>query len=410
MRRDEFTDVVGGGIRKVLALGVAVVLMAVGGVAGCNLIEVVSPDANVGIQSPLTGAITWYTTPGPKWQGFGRIHTLPKRSVYEFHAPKATDEPDRRIMVRFNDSGRGFIDGLMQFEYPSDQKSLTILLMKFGTPENIQRSLIEPTVAKSVYFAGPMMSSKESYAEKKNAFAEYVEDQVENGIYATTQVTTTTVDPLTNEKKEIAVLQIVQRNGVKMRQEKGQLTAFGIKPFGLAIRDIDYDDAVDKQIREQQGITMAVQTSKAETLKAQQMLITTQAQGEANAAQAKWAQEVEKAKAVTFAEQEREVAKLKAEAAEAYKQEQYLRADADATYKRRVMEADGALKQKLDAYIAVQQFYAAAIKDHAGPWVPSVVMGGGSASSVGAMPLIDLLTAKTAKDLGLDLTVKGGGK
>ena len=86
---------------------------------------------------------------------------------------------------------------------------------------------------------------------------------------------------------------------------------------------------------------------------------------------AKYEKEVDKERAVVDAQREKEVAviaaaklvevasqsRLEAEqkklAAAEYKQEQTLRGEGDAAYKRLVMKADGALQQKLDAYIRV---------------------------------------------------------
>ena len=73
------------------------------------------------------------------------------------------------------------------------------------------------------------------------------------------------------------------------------------------------------------------------------------------------------------------------------------------------MEADGALEKKLQAYIEVSKLYASAIKDYKGNWVPGVVIGGGNgthAAGSGAQELIDLLTIKTARDLGLDISIR----
>lgn len=383
----------------VLAL---VTLLSVG-----SIVENVGPGENVVIQS-ITGARTCYTSPGPKWQGFGKVYTLPKRVSLEFHAPTEQGAPDNRVAVRFNDAGGGFIDGQMQFEYPTDCVALTAIVDKFGDHEGVARGLLSPTLIEAVYFSGPLMSSKESYAEKKNDFAEYVQDQVENGIYRTTQVAVIGADVLSGEKKEVTALAIVVKDGQRQHREAGQLTAWGIKPFNLSIRNIDYDETVDNQIAEQQKITMAVQTSKAEALQAQQRLITTQAQGEASAAAAKWDQEKLKAKEIVIAEQHRDVERLNVETAKAYKEAVLLRAEADAEARRKLMVADGALQQKIAAIIQINETWAAAYSKYPGAMVPSIVMGGdGGANSVGnAQRLVEMLTAKTARDLALDLEVK----
>jgi regulator of protease activity HflC (stomatin/prohibitin superfamily) len=135
------------------------------------------------------------------------------------------------------------------------------------------------------------------------------------------------------------------------------------------------------------------------------------------AAQAKWAQETEKAREVTRAEQAKavaeleaqkqlEVAKLHAQAAKEYEKEQIARANADATYKREVMQADGALAEKLQAWVQVNSNYALAMQNHPHSWVPSVVMGSMSEAGNPAMDMMSMIAAKTAKDLALDAGFK----
>lgn len=108
-------------------------------------------------------------------------------------------------------------------------------------------------------------------------------------------------------------------------------------------------------------------------------------------------------------EKELKIAELKAQQAAEYKRQQILIGEGDAERKRLVMNADGALAQKLDAYVKTQQAWAAAVSGYTGNWVPSVVMGdtGKAGTGNGAQTLIDMLNAKTAKDLALDLDVRG---
>ena len=121
---------------------------------------------------------------------------------------------------------------------------------------------------------------------------------------------------------------------------------------------------------------------------------------------AKWDQEVIKAKEVTTAEQRKAVATLDAETAALRKREQILIGEGEAERRKLVMAADGALDKKLEAYIKVSEFYANAIAKYTGAWVLSVMMGGASGSGNGANALIDMLTAKTAKELGLEMGAK----
>jgi hypothetical protein len=153
---------------------------------------------------------------------------------------------------------------------------------------------------------------------------------------------------------------------------------------------------------------MEVQTAMAEARKAEQRAITSEKEGQANAAKAKWEQEVVKAKAVTEAEQQREVAKLNMQAAEFTKKEQILLGEGEGARKRAVMQADGALERKLAAWIEVNKAYAAELGKQR--WVPEIQMGGSTPGQGGANAagLIELLLAKTARELSLDVAVPAG--
>jgi hypothetical protein len=68
------------------------------------------------------------------------------------------------------------------------------------------------------------------------------------------------------------------------------------------------------------------------------------------------------------------------------------------------------LDKKLEAIVKINSLYAEAIKSaQPGAWSPQVVMGGsGTSGGQNATNLVDLMTAKTARELGVDLSVKAG--
>jgi hypothetical protein len=77
-----------------------------------------------------------------------------------------------------------------------------------------------------------------------------------------------------------------------------------------------------------------------------------------------------------------------------------------------IMQADGALRVKLDVYKAVMHDAFEAVKGYQGNWVPGVVMAGsgqnGHAGN-GAMDMINLMSVKAdAQDLNLNLSVPNG--
>ena len=105
----------------------------------------------------------------------------------------------------------------------------------------------------------------------------------------------------------------------------------------------------------------------------------------------------------------RDVAVLAAAEAEAWKREQILRGEGEAQRRQLVMNADGALDKKLEAFVKTQELWADAFKSHTGPLVPTLQMGGngtnGSNAVSNTQQFMDLLSAKAAKDLALDLSL-----
>jgi SPFH domain / Band 7 family len=383
----------------VLSLIAAVAVVSLAG----QLVEHLDAQEVMVIQS-VSGTLTVYDTPGYHPQWFGKVTKYPRRASYEFQAP-----------IRFNDGAQAKMHGSIQFEIPPDAPTLIMLHSKYGSASTLQSQLVERVIDKSIYMSGPLMSSKESYAEKRNALITYVEDQITKGTYQTRQHDVKTIDPITGVEKTITAVEIVADDkGLAKRQEDPVLTPFGIKTFNFTISELNYDATVEAQIKGQQQITMDVQTAIATAKKAEQQAITVAKEGEAAAAKAKWEQEVLKAKAVVAAQQELEVAQLDTKKAEQEKAAKILRAEGDAEYKRKIIVADGALEQKLAVYKEVQTAWAQAFAAYKGPaLVPSVVMGrsdGAAANANGAQALIDMLSAKTARDLALDLSVPAGSK
>lgn len=420
--------------RKSLATVISIVSAVVLLFVSCTLAEHIDSDEVMVIQSPFDGTLTWHLDAGVKWQGGGKVTKYKKRDQLWFTEPENAKE-NESIGVRFNDGAHATISGSIAWEMPSDVKNLTALHTRYGSLEAIERQLIKTIVEKCVFMTGPLMSSAESYAARRNDLLSLIDDQIKNGVFKTDVKETKTKDPLTGQEKTVQTVELTKNAaGVVQRESDSPLADFGVKTFNLSIKNVVYDKKVEDQIQNQQKAIMDVQTAIAKAKTAEQDAVTAAKEGEANAAKAKWAQEVIKATEVTKAEQtkqtavidanrEKEVQELgatrdlnvattKALAAEQTKKEQTLLGEGEAARRRLVMEADGALEKKLAAYTEVNRFYADAIRGYQGSWVPNVYMaGGGSGSGTasngtagsGAMDLISLLTVKTAKDLSLDL-------
>jgi len=409
--------------RSVFAVGLSILALGAVVLGSSNLFEQVEADKIVVIQSPISGELNWYTSPGVKWQGFGKVTVYDKRSIYNFDTETinpVTKLPEGGIDIRFNDGGHGRILGSIQYDMPMDAHHLTELHTRYGSQLAVQKQLIETITNKSIYLVGPLMTSKESYAEKRNDMIHYVTDQIQNGVYKTYQKKLWVKDDLTGSSKEVTTAEILMKGGVPERQEDAVLTEFGIKAFNFTIKQMPYDQTVENQIKQQQAIAMDVQTAIANAKKAEQEKLTVEAQGAANAARTKWEQEAIKAREVTKAEQEkqvattaaervRDVAKLERDAAEFTKAQQILLGQGESERKRMVIEADGALAQKLEAFVQANAVWANAFANYKGNVTPTIMSGGSGASqgsNNAAVDFMQIMGIKAAKDLALDMNVK----
>ncbi len=409
-REVEGSRISGMSLKKTFALGILAVCILVVLIFSGSLVEHMDANQIMVIQSPVAGTLTWYTTPGIKWQWFGTPTKYIKREQFWFSIRKDQGKKgDESIKIRFNDNSHASISGSVAWEMPTDVKNLTALHVKYGSQHAIEQQLIRTVIEKSVYMTGPTMSSTESASERRNELLNLIEDQIQRGVYRTETVEEKKPDPITGVPKTFKIAKIVMDKGIPQRVEASPLTDFGIKTFNLSINEVKYDEAVEKQIQQQQAALMQVQIAVARAKEAEQEAITVAKKGEAEAAAAKWKQEVIKATEVTAAEQRKRVAELDAQAAEQTKRKETLLGEGEGARRRLVMEADGALAVKLDAYVKVNERYAQAIEKYTGSWVPQFQMGGGGTTGVAssnAQQLIDLLTAKTARDLGLDMSMK----
>jgi regulator of protease activity HflC (stomatin/prohibitin superfamily) len=389
-----------------------------------SLLENLDAGRIMVIQSPVSGNLAWYTTPGVKWQGFGKVTKYEKRSQFWFSSKEDQGkDSDEAIKIRFNDGGHATISGGISWELPLVDEQLALIHTKFGSQQALEQQLVRTMVEKSIYMTGPIMSSKESYAERRNDLLHLIEDQISNGVCLTKTTQEKTLDPITGDEKTVAKVELVvdKTTGVPSRAEESPLKEFGVKVFNLTINEIKYDPLVEDQIAQQQKAMMQVQIAIAEAKTAEQEALTTKKEGEAKAAKAEWEQKTIAAKqeqeakmkkniAETLAEQKVAVAELELKAAESMKKAEIAKGEGEAKRRTLVMEADGALEKKLEAYVSVNKAYAEAIAQHVGPWVPSVVMGGNAQNQTtggGAIDLINLLTVKAAKDLSLEMSQIG---
>lgn len=380
------------------------------------------------VQYP-NGTVYVKFSPGFYMQWFGTVWEYPDILTYDFdkEKSKAGASIDQiGIAVRYQDGGTGTIYGKTRYNLPNDEPTMIKAHKAFRSYAGIADKLIKSVTEEGMNLTAGLMTSEEAYAEKRAIYSQWAEQQVSVGKFQTKLERVVETDKTTGKMVTKNVPVVEYGNDGRPKHFTSDLKEYGVTVSGFQITDWGFEKSTLEQISRKREATMAIITAKADAERAKQDSITAEEQGKANVTKAKYEKEVEKERAVVVARQEKEVAVIKAQqlvdvamqvkleaeqkklAATEYKQEQILRGEGDASKKRLILEADGALQQKLEAYKAVMGKFAEEFAKQ--KWVPEVQMGAASGGGNGnaAANLIDLLTAKTLKDLGLDMSVPAG--
>lgn len=392
------------------------------------------------IQSPISGNLEVHFEPGVKLQMFGKVTYYPKSDIYDFPQPiKPFDKSyiateDKSIPIVFNDSGGGSIPGSIRFDYPLEPEKMKLIHTTFSSHESVVKGLIKPTVERAITLTGSMMSSIEAFMSRKADLPVMVEDQAKYGLYRTRTYDKRVTDEITNKDKTIKVSEPIEDpnapSGIA-RQENSIITKYGVVFSNFSFTGVTPSEKVYERINvlfdmyaKIEQSTLDVRNQEQQT-KAQQEIYKKEKAIEKGKAEAVTAKETETANrnkavavtnaerekevAITNAQREKEVAALKRDAAALYKEEQELRGKGDAAYKKAVIDADGALQQKLAAYVEIQKVWAQAFAERRGNVVPDIIIGkdGTTPGSTNAMDdYLKLLSIKAAKDLQLDTSIK----
>jgi regulator of protease activity HflC (stomatin/prohibitin superfamily) len=441
----------GNPIKKILGWSLLVVILVGGVVASGGLFENVPAGYICVIQSPISGELSVYTEPGLKLQKYGKVTYYPRSGIFEFRQPvdptdKAQEksykvEDDKSLKIAFNDSGTAWISGSVRYDYPLAQEMIVTLHKIFSSHEAVLKGLIETTVERSVYMTGPLMSSIDSAMSRKADLPAFISSQMMNGLFAVQTRDVAMEDEITHEVRRVKIAEPVKDTASPdgyARQEESILSKYGMVLSNLSIDNITYDQRVQQRITtvfdSQSEIQIATQNAK----RAEQDKRTAILKGEADAATAEWKAKTIAAEEIAAASKEAEIQKIAAQrdkdvaelgaqrdknvallaaqkarevaeqekiTASLYRDAQLLRAEADATYKKKIIEADGALAQKLDAYVSVNKAFAEAISSYKGSWVPQIQTGASTGTNT-AMDMLNILAIKAAKDLALEVNVQ----
>jgi hypothetical protein len=358
--------------------------------------EDVKNDKIVVCQYPFTGNMEYWTTPGFRFQWFGRLTEYNKTRQLWFSDEEGEggESPiDLDIPIVFNDGSKGRISGSLRVKLPLETQYLQRIQTDYAGMERLMNDLVRPTTVKAVFASGPLMSAFESYAAKKNDLIFYITDQLNHGVYRTKTSEQRIFDELTQQEKVVRVAEIIKDDtspGGFARQETSPFAYYGLDISQLSISNIRYDEIVVNQIAAQQQANMQIQTSIAQSMEARQQAIRAEEQGKATAAAEKWKQEAIKAVEVTKAEQAKEVARLEAEqakfVAEKIIQEQRAKAEANKLLVQAGLTPQEAAEWKYKTQVGI----AEQLSNYKGNWVPSIISGGTGSGGNQAMDAVGI--------------------
>lgn len=275
-------------------------------------------------QAATSGEMTVRIDPGMYAQMFGSIHEYKISDVYDFH------DKDEQISVRFNDAATAQISGQIKYRLPMQTPDILKIHQDFRSDAAVHSDLIRQVVAAALKQTATLFGAEEVYSTRRSDFIYLVNEQIKNGIFATTY----TEDVKKDENGDAFIRRVMAiKNNVKgepIVAEESAFKRYGIELVQLVINDVVFDDKTNELIAERKKADQQKVVARANAERAKQDAITAEEVGKANVAEAEAKALVEKKTAVVAAQKEKEVAEQKALQAEQEKKATIARGEADA--------------------------------------------------------------------------------
>lgn len=390
------------------------------------------------------------STTGYAWIGFGNYTPWPRQMSVQSVAdtsslPKGVDQDGQgssliqAFPITFLGGVTATVDANVRVALPEGEPFLQ-LARTYRTPDNFVLQSIMPVMKSTLQSTAQLMTADDYYSGGATEFRQNFQDQIADGAFVVKRVEKQVkntrlaagsavagkgVDQgeFGAESTTVVVTEkVLNAAGQPIRLER-QFSKLGVTVADANILNIDPSKQFKERMiniqRSQADLMLARQgrqtadeqkklvtaNGEKEVEEKRQMTMRDQVERTTNA-------ETEKSLAITNAEREKEKAtiekltsQIKFEQAQIDAKTTKEKAEAEAYAKKSLMVADGALTQKLAAYVETQKAWAQAF---AAAKVPQMVMGGGSDGNGRqneTQVLQNLVGLKAAKDLLLDTKV-----
>lgn len=323
---------------------------------------------------------------------WGKETTYPDNITFDFQ---------KGLDVRYQDGGKGTVEGIARFGLPSDEQSMLELHRAFRDEQGLRNKMINSTVSESLNLSAGLMTSEEAYAEKRSLFGDLAKEQTAKGKFVTEIISRkVTLADGTEQNTNIPVV-VVGTDGSRQHYVS-DLAKYGIITSSFQVKEWNFETKTLAFIDSKRDANMAIITAQAATKKSEQEKLQVIAEGEKDVAEAQYKEEqikvtaevqAERIKSVALIEASMKTAKAKeltAAALETTKQKRQLAlaaveeakaiktiAAAQAFAKKASIQADDGFKARLANDLAKTKALADAIREMR---VPSTMIVGANAS------------------------------
>lgn len=400
----------------------------------------------------ITGTIKATTTPGWQTKWFGTTYPWKKAMSVAHTDASNSDEATSSTLppytIRMLDRVDGLVEQTTRFRLPSDPETFLAMVAEYRTPANLLATELIPTVEQVITANSSLMGAEDYFNGKRNDFQMDFVTQMREGIFMVNrkEVTTTSSTVQKSEadasakggkqsnygdqqQTRFVVEKMLNPDG-SFRVNKHNYHNFGITVVDAKITDFDPNADFKTRMKDQQKASadraIAREQKIEEEEKRQLAVVRSQReqaeeQGKVLKAQIKVTTEAETDKKLALitanklleqAEIEKQAAQIQLDRDKLVAQSKNVLADADKYEREARIAGDGALEQKLAAWVEAQKVWADASAKRAVPTNVTVLGGGAGASNgvpTGAntemQTLTQLMSVSLAKQLNVDVNV-----
>ena len=395
----------------------------------------------------IHGSETSECSTGWFYSGWGKTTTWP-----HFITVANTTDPDADgsavsgpYPVRLSDNWNGDVTQTTRFAIPQDQEQFLSMHRTFRSPERLISTTLKPAVTSSLDSVSNLFSMEEYYAGgKRDQYKTEFRDAVIKGRPQVKQVQVSrNGDIITNKVassdltaaqdtsnvgstsiRRVVMQKVTGEDGAVIREIHGY-AQYGITVPSAILENLDPDNKFEDQIQARKDAASRRIVAQEQRKEQEEQRLLEIQRGETAIAKRQAMAKVEQIQKTTEAETEKKLALITAERlkeeAEVAKQTSEINlekaridaeavqvtADATAYEKQVILEADGALQQKLDAWTTAQKYWANAAAQINVP--QTVFASGGEGTAGNALGTVDsfmqMMTMQAAKQLQVDPTI-----